>query len=175
MTLREVTLSGVFVAVGLAIPMLFHMVGLGAAFLPMFLPILAVGLLQPPLPAALVGLTTPVVSALLTGMPPLMPPIAVAMAFEGATLGALSSLLYRRLEWNIYLAAAMAVLAERLVMVMATMLWAPWFGLPGRLAAVGMLAQGLPGVGLLVLAVPSLVRKLKIGCRRQNGTERAYA
>ena len=45
-------------------------------------------------------------------------------------------------------------------MVLATMVLAPLFGLPARLAALGMLARGLPGVVLLVVGVPLLVRHL---------------
>ena len=158
--LREVTWSGVFIALGLAVPVVFHAVGLGATFLPMFLPVLAAGLLLRPLPAAAVGLITPPLSSLLTGMPPMMPPVALVMAMEGAVLGGLAATLQRRASWNIHLTAAVAVLAERLVMVASTMLLAPLFGLPGRLAAFGLLATGLPGVALLVVAVPLLVRQL---------------
>jgi hypothetical protein len=166
MALREVVWSALFIALGLTIPVLFHTVGLGAAFLPMFLPILAAGLLLRSVPAALIGLVTPPLSALLTGMPPLMPPVAFVMAVEGVILGALSSFLYRRLQWNIFLTAAAAVLVQRTVMILLTIVLAPLFGLPGPLAALGLLAQGLPGVSLLIFAVPLLIRYLEKTGRR---------
>jgi len=166
MTLREIVWSALFIALGLTIPVLFHTVGLGAAFLPMFLPILTAGLLLRPVPAGLVGLVTPPLSALLTGMPPLMPPVAFIMAVEGAILGTLSSFLYRRLQWNVFLAATSAVIVQRTVMVLLTMVLAPLFGLPGPLAALGWLVQGLPGVSLLIFAVPFLIRYLENTVRR---------
>ena len=169
LTLREIVWSALCIALGLAMPAVFHAVGLGTAFLPMFLPVMAAGLLLRPLPAGLVGAATPMTAALLLGMPPLMPPVALVMAVEGVVLGAVASLLYRRLKWSIFGAAAAAVLGERVVMVLLTMALAPLFGLPGRLAAVGLLAQGLPGVGLLILAVPLLVRRLEAVARRRNG------
>ena len=169
LTLREIAWSALCIALGLAVPVVFHGLGLGATFLPMMLPILAAGLLLRPLPAGLVGAVTPPISALLTGMPPLMPPVALVMAVEGLVLGVVSSVLYRRLQWNIFGAAAAAVLGERLAMLLLTMALAPLFGLPGRLAAFGMLAQGLPGVGLLVLAVPFLVRRLEVAAGRRYG------
>lgn len=167
MSLREITWGAVGIALGLVVPVLFHALGLGPVFLPMFLPLLAVGLLMGPLVAGLVGFATPLLSAMLTGMPPLAPPVAIAMAVEGAALGILASWLYRIRHWNIYLAAAVAVLAQRTAMVGMAMALAPLFGLPGRLAALGMLLEGLPGVALLILAVPLLVRYLERAIRRQ--------
>lgn len=159
--LRELTWSAVCIALGLAIPVGFHAVGLGPTFLPMFLPILAAGLLLRPMVAGLVGLITPPVSAFLTGMPPLMPPVAGVMAVEGLVLAGLAAVLYRNRGWSIYLAAAVAVLAERVVMVLLTMLLAPLFGLPARWAALALFARGVPGVFLLVVAVPLVVRQLE--------------
>jgi hypothetical protein len=168
LSLREIAASALFVALGLAVPVAFHAVGLGAPFLPMFLPVLAAGLWLRPLVAGLAGLATPLVSALLTGMPPLMPPVALVMAAEGIALGGLASFLYRRLRWNIFAAAAAGVLAERLIAVLLIGLLAPLFGLPGRLAALGLLAEGLPGVGLLVVAVPLLVQQLERAMQRRG-------
>ena len=161
MTPREIALSALFIALGLAIPVLFHAVGLGSTFLPMFLPILAAGLMMRPFVAALVGIVTPLLSALLTGMPPLAPPIAPIMSAEGLVLGVLSSVCYRRLGWHIHLSALAAVCVQRLVMASLMALLAPFFGIPSALAAFGALLKGIPGVGLLVIAVPFLVRRLE--------------
>ena len=175
MALRDITLGSVFIALGLAIPVLFHAVGMGSTFLPMFLPILAAGLLLPWRPAGVVGVVTPLMSSLLTGMPPMAPPIAAVMALEGAVLATLSSCLYRRLTWPIHLATITAVLAQRLAMALATLVWAPWFGLPGPLTALGSLARGLPGVVLLVIVVPVLVRSAEALDRRRYGPSQTPA
>ncbi|UCH97132.1 MAG: ECF transporter S component, partial [Candidatus Aminicenantes bacterium] len=66
----DLLLGGLFMALALVFPMVFHAVGLGSAFLPMFYPIAAAGFLVA-LPVALVvGTMSPLVSALITGMPP---------------------------------------------------------------------------------------------------------
>lgn len=160
-TPREIALSALFIALGLAVPVLFHAVGLGSTFLPMFLPILAAGLMQRAAVAGLIGLVTPMLSALLTGMPPLAPPIAFIMATEGLVLGTVSAICYRRMGWHILASAFAAVCLQRLVMACLMALLAPAFGIPAAVAAFGALVKGLPGVGLLVIAVPLLVKRLE--------------
>lgn len=161
MTAREIAQSALFVAMGLTVPMLFHAAGLGSAFLPMFLPVLAAGLMLRPALGGMVGFLTPLASALLTGMPPLAPPIAPVMAVEGLALGGLSGWLYRGRGWNICLASAVAVAVERLLMALLRAAMAPLFGLPGPLAAFGSLVNGLPGTALLIGLVPALARRVE--------------
>ena len=161
MTPREISLSALFIALGLAVPVLFHAVGLGSTFLPMFLPILAAGLMMRPFLAGLIGMLTPMLSALLTGMPPLAPPIAPIMSAEGLVLGAMASICYLRLGCHIYLSAVAAVCLQRLVMASLMALLAPYFGIPPALAAFGALLKGIPGVALLIVAVPFLVKRLE--------------
>ncbi|MGB9619107.1 MAG: ECF transporter S component, partial [Armatimonadota bacterium] len=69
---RDLALGGLFGATGVALPIVFHAVGLGKAFLPMHLPVLVCGLLISPTVAFAVGVVTPLVSSVLTGMPPLV-------------------------------------------------------------------------------------------------------
>jgi hypothetical protein len=92
---RDMVLGGLFGALGIVVPMLFHAVGLGKVFLPMYLPILALGLMVSWEVALIVGCATPLLSAVLTGMPPLAPPIAALMATELACLAAVASLARR--------------------------------------------------------------------------------
>ncbi len=172
LTLREVTWSAVCIGLGLAAPIAFHAVGLGSTFLPMFLPILAAGFLLRPVPAGLTGALTPPLSALLTGMPPLMPPVALVMAAEGLVLGGLTAVLRRCRRWNAHVVAGVAVLAARLVLVLATMALAPLFGLPARWSALGLVLQGLPGVALLIGGVPLLVAHLPPSLLTSHGQPR---
>jgi hypothetical protein len=62
------------------------------------------------------------------------------------------------IKWNVYAVAITAVVSQRFVMVLLTAWLAPLFGLPGPLAAFGLLLQGLPGVILLVILVPTLIK-----------------
>jgi hypothetical protein len=60
--LKDVSFAAVFGAVALALPTLFHAVGLGSAFLPMFLPLAAAGFLLPFRVAAPLAVIVPAVS-----------------------------------------------------------------------------------------------------------------
>src|SRR6056297_3524954 len=81
---KEIVLSGLFIALGLLVPMLFHAVGgAGPVFLPMHLPVLVGGFILSPKFAVLVGLSTPLLSSVLTGMPVLMPMAPIMMAELG--------------------------------------------------------------------------------------------
>ena len=66
------TLTGtaLLIALGVALPLVFHAVPLGGRiFLPMHLPTFVAGLILGPLSGLVVGVGSPVVSSLLTGMP----------------------------------------------------------------------------------------------------------
>ncbi|HID06761.1 MAG TPA: hypothetical protein EYP10_06395, partial [Armatimonadetes bacterium] len=52
---REIVLAGLFSALGVLLPILFHIVGLGKTFLPMHLPILTLGFLASPATVAAAG------------------------------------------------------------------------------------------------------------------------
>ena len=71
---KQITLTSLFIALCVIVPFLFHLVGLGAIFLPMFLPILLAGFLIEFRFALLVGLLGPLTSSLTTGMPPFFRP-----------------------------------------------------------------------------------------------------
>ena len=127
---RQRVLAGLMGALAIALPQVFHLVGLGSTFLPMHIPVLLAGFVVRPGLAATVGLLAPVVSMLVTGMPPApMVPLLVA---ELAALGAAASLLHERL------------------------------GFPPQLrSAAAVLALGLPGVGLQLVAVPAGLRLMR--------------
>ncbi len=159
--LRILVTSGALGALALLLPVAFHAVGLGSKFLPMLLPLLLNGFLVPPGWAATVGLLVPWVSTLATGMPPLYPPVVAVVSAEGAVLGGVAGLLYRRLGTGLWVALVTAVLAGRLTAWASSYVLAKWFGLPAALASVAMLVQGLPGVALQMAVVPFVVRVLE--------------
>jgi len=68
---KFLTLTALLIAVGVLLPMVFHILSFGGPmFLPMHIPVLVAGFLLPWQFAALVGITTPLLSFFLTGMPP---------------------------------------------------------------------------------------------------------
>jgi len=157
---KDVVLGGLFLALALVIPMLFHAVGLGSAFLPMFFPIIAAGLLTAPLVALAVGAVSPLLSALLTGMPPFFPPIAFIMMAEGLVLAGIPALLYQKYRLNMYLTLVITLAADRFVLFLAVIGISKWLELPEKILGWASLIRGLPGIALIILIIPPLVKKL---------------
>ncbi len=154
-------LGGLFLALALVIPILFHAVGLGSAFLPMFFPIIVAGFLIAPAVALVVGITSPLFSALLTGMPPIFPPIAFVMMAEGLVLAGIPSLLYQKFRFNTYLTLVITLALDRAVLFLAVVMVSMWLDLPENVLGWASLIRGLPGIVLILLIIPPLVEKLK--------------
>ncbi|MGC9316970.1 MAG: ECF transporter S component [Armatimonadota bacterium] len=167
---RELSLGGLFIALGVIIPMAVHAVGggrIGPVLLPMYLPVLVCAMLVSPAIAAGVGLLTPLLSSGLTGMPPVLPTLPV-MVVELVTMSVIASLLYRRLQLHVLAATILALLGGRVVLgltvalavnllpagLLASIPEAMRQPLPYVLAAT---ATAVPGLILQLVAVPALV------------------
>lgn len=154
---RTVTFSGLFIALGVLLPMLFHSVGLGPLFLPMFWPVAAAGFFLNPAGALFVGICTPLLSLLLTGMPPV--PIVYKMVLELAVLGVTVSVVRTRLKFPGLSALLIAIITAELVGIAGSALLAPLLGLPPALYALGGLVRSLPGIALMIILLPLLLRR----------------
>ncbi|MBN1938742.1 MAG: hypothetical protein JW843_04090 [Candidatus Aminicenantes bacterium] len=160
--LRDVSLASVLGAAALALPILFHALGLGAAFLPMFLPLSAAGFLLPFRVAVPLAVIVPAISFALTGMPPMtIPPTGPIMMLELSFLMAANRILHHRLKLNVFLAAAVATLAERAFYLGLVYLAATVLRLPRVVFSLGSLVKSLPGTVLLVTAVPAVVTAIR--------------
>jgi len=153
---RDLTLTALFLALGILFPMMFHMFGLGSAFLPMHIPVLLCGLIVGWKYGAACGLIVPVLSSVMTGMPPLFP-TAVAMMFELCAYGLLTGLFYRKT--NVYFSLIGAMLGGRLISGAAN---AILLGATG--ASYGFMAfitasfvTSLPGIIIQLIFVPLVV------------------
>ncbi len=155
---RITTLGGMFVSLGISIPLLFHGLGLGALLLPMFWPIAVCGFYLAPGAAVLVGIFTPVLSSLLTGMPP--PPILYKMILELALLGWIVSLTRNRYAAGYFVPLLIGLTAALLGGLAGAVLLAPILGLPAAFYSLANLLSSLPGVALMLIALPLLLRKL---------------
>jgi hypothetical protein len=171
---RELSLGGLFIALGIVIPIGFHALGggrLGPIFLPMYLPVLVCGMLVSPGTAAAVGLLTPVLSSALTGMPPVLPLLPL-MAAELAAMGAVASVLHRRLGLPALPATPLTLVVGRAVLGLAVALAVNL--LPAELPPpmrtpllylIGATVTALPGLALQMLAVPMVVALVERGPR----------
>jgi hypothetical protein len=156
--LRAIGRAAVVAALGLVMPPVFHALHLGHVFLPMYLPVLAGAFLLPTRWAAAVGLATPLISAAVTGMPPLMPPIAVWMAAELGIMAGTAATLYRRLHGSPWLIVPIVLVLGRAIYLALVFATAEWLSLPARLLTLAALLSGWPGMVLAILVVPPSVR-----------------
>lgn len=165
---KQPVLAGLFVAIGLLLPPMFHVAGMGSAFLPMHLPVLLAGFFLAPPYATAVGAIIPFLSGILMGMPPVFP-VMPFMVVELATYGAVVSLLYQRWHLNVYLSLIGSMVAGRVMASVAVWVLATFFAakLPGPVAfASAAVVASLPGIVIQLLFIPALVLVL---ARRMQG------
>jgi hypothetical protein len=158
-SVREVVLSGLFIAIGLILPMVFHAFGAGSTFLPMHIPVLLAGFVISIPFAIAVGVLTPFLSSVLTGMPPIFP-ILPYMVFELAVYGAVASLLYRKLKLNVYISLVGSMIAGRIVSSVIVWVLATFFTakLPGPITFItGGVVSGIPGIIIQIVFIPAIV------------------
>jgi thiamine transporter ThiT len=149
-------------ALGLLLPQLFHVIGAGPVFLPMHIPVLLCGFCFGWQYGLVCGVITPLLSSILTGMPPIFP-VGLSMMFELGAYGALSGLLYRKFNLNIYIALIGSMLAGRIVSGLASTLF---YGMAGKAYGVqiflaGAFVTSIPGIILQIVIVPLLVIALE--------------
>lgn len=156
---RDLAYCGLFGAAALLLPTLFHMLQLGRAFMPMYLPLVALAFFVRPRASALTALLVPLLSGAVTGMPPFSPPIAPIMALELALTAAVIGVLRARApHWPVWAMLALALALGRVVN--AGLLYAAaWLlALPAGFVAGISLLTGWPGLALMMAVIPGLVR-----------------
>ncbi len=155
---RDLALGGMMGALALVLPIAFHALGPGAGpmFLPMYYPILALGLLASWEVALTVAILVPVLSAVLTGMPPVaMVPL---MAVELVVMAVAASLL-RSCRLHVWPSALLALIASRAVGIGMVIGILPLVGITRGLyeyIVAGTIAS-LPGLAILLTVVPAAV------------------
>ena len=163
---RNMTLSAMFIALGLILPFITGQVPMIASQLcPMHFPVLLAGFVLGGKYGLLVGIVTPLLRSVMFGMPTMMPS-AVCMAFELAAYGFVSGILYEKSSknlWAIYRSLIAAMLCGRLVWGMASLLV---YGMMGNSFAMTMFISGAfvnaaAGIVLQLIIIPLLVSYLK--------------
>ena len=167
---RQLTLSALFVAMGVVLPMVFHSIpDAGKIFLPMHLPVL-LGAMLVSWPWALgIGVLCPLLSFVVTGgaMPPVAPmPMLQIMVVELPVYALVASLVYPKLrKWNYWgaLIALVAAMAAGRVAAggMAWVLSGPMGlkipnGTPLQYIAAAIVT-GLPGIAAQLVVIPAAV------------------
>lgn len=165
---RDLILAGFLCALAIVMPVLFHAMGLGSTFLPMFIPIVIAGFLLPWPVAITVGVSAPMISTLLTGMPPLFPPLMVVMMVEGIFLTLIPACLYQKFQTNIYICLILTLLADRVLVFFLIGWMARLLKLPAKEWGFARIVQGLPGIVLILIVVPPMV--LMVSEKRKHMT-----
>lgn len=157
----DYVLAGLFLAAALVLPVFFHALGLGSAFMPMFYPLALAGFLVAPPLAMITGVAAPLVSALLTGMPPFYPPIAFIMMAEGLLFTALPHWLQKLLRLSVWLTLLIILLLDRLLLYLLMLGMSSLLHLPGWFLGWTSVLHGLPGLAVMMAILPWFIPKLR--------------
>jgi thiamine transporter ThiT len=163
---RKLTYAALFLAIALVLPFITGQIPeIGKSLSPMHIPVLLCGFLCGWPWGLAAGFIAPLLRSVIFGMPAMFPG-AVAMAFELATYGCLSGLLYKRLKRtkaNIYITLILSMIAGRIVWGIARLILA---GLSGTaftwaLFLSGAITTAIPGIILHIALIPILVMVLE--------------
>lgn len=159
---KNLTLSAMFLAMGLVLPFLTGQIPeIGSLLLPMHIPVFLCGLICGWQYGAAVGFILPLLRNVVFGMPPIL--TAVAMSFELLTYGLVVGLLYSRSRWQcvvaLYRCLILAMVAGRVVWGLVEIpllgIFAGGFTVQAFLA--GALINAIPGILLQLILIPALM------------------
>lgn len=184
-TTKKLTLSAMFMAVGMVLPILTGQIQqIGNMLLPMHLPVFLCGLICGWQYGAVVGFVLPLLRSVTFGMPPLFP-TATAMAFELAAYGLVAGLLYGRSRWQciiaLYRSLIAAMLAGRIVWgaVQIVLLGISGSSFTWQMFIAGALLNAVPGIIVQLILIPAIMVALNrtglVMFRREQPAENAAA
>ena len=163
---KKLAYAALFLALCLVLPMLTGQIPqIGSMLLPMHIPVLLCGLVCGWQYGAAVGFVAPLLRSVLFGMPP-MYPIAIAMAFELATYGAVAGFMYRKVQHTlpmIYATLVTSMVAGRLVWgaVRFVLAGLSGSGFPFSAFLSGAVLTAVPGIVAQLILIPLIVAALR--------------
>lgn len=179
-TTKNLTLSAMFMAIGMVLPILIGQIQqIGNMLLPMHIPVLLCGLICGWQYGMTVGFVLPLFRSIVFGMPMLYP-VAVAMAFELATYGLVTGLLYGCSRYKcikaLYRAMIVAMFTGRIVwgIVEVILLGIGGNAFTWKMFITGALLNAIPGIIIQLTFIPALMLVLnKTGLVQNNNKSRA--
>ena len=163
---HQLVLAALFLALAFVLPMITgHVPQIGNMLCPMHFPVLLAGfVLGGPWGLAL-GFIAPLLRSVLFGMPP-MYPIAISMAFELATYGLVSGLVWHRVKHTLpmmYAALVSAMVAGRLGWGAVRFVLAGLSGTAFPFSAFlsGALLTAVPGIIAQLILIPLILSALQ--------------
>lgn len=162
-TAKNLTLSAMFMAVGMVLPFLTgQLQQIGNMLLPMHLPVFLCGLICGWQYGAAVGFILPFLRSVTFGMPPLFP-TATSMAFELATYGLVAGFLYGHSRWQcviaLYRSLIAAMLAGRIVWGVVQIVLLGLNGNPftWQMFLTSALLKAIPGIIVQLTLIPAIM------------------
>lgn len=169
----KLTYTALFIALGIVLPQIFHLIGgpgIGAILLPMHIPVLIGAIILGPKSGVVIG-TTSVLIGFSLGMPAL--PMAAFMFFELGVYGLVAGYLGYTRRLNSYIALVGAMISGRLVslVVMQVAIQLMGIKLPPVFGTLGVFSSGIPGMLIQIIIIPLLVYTLRrfLNVNSRNG------
>jgi hypothetical protein len=155
--LKQIPLVALFAALAILFPQFFHLLGLGPAFLPMFLPVMTGSMFLSSRYVLVLAILSPLISWLLTSMPPIAPPILPVLTAELIVSGLLISILRRHSNLTVIPILIAAIVADRLMLLLLISIIAPILDISDPFFTLALLIAGIPGIILQLIVVPATV------------------
>lgn len=162
-TTKNMTLSAMFLAIGMVLPFLTGQIPqIGNMMLPMHIPVLLCGVICGWQYGAALGFILPLIRYMVFGMPVLFP-TGIAMAFEMLTYGLVIGLVYSLSRWkcivSLYRALISAMIAGRVVWAVAQMIL---LGVSGgaftmKMFLAGAFLNAVPGIIIQLVLIPAVM------------------
>ena len=170
---KHLALAGIFLAIGIIMPHLFHFAGqqAGTMFLPLFWGVVLAALMLPMKYTLCISIVLPILSNLLSGMPPI--PMLYFMLIELVVYGVVLNLFSKKM--SPFLAVAVSLLISRTVYCLAVVCAAELFHLPAPYAGLsvllGNIALSIPGIALQIVVAPLIYKLyLRVDRHETSGT-----
>lgn len=164
-SVKKLVTSGLLLALCLVLPFLTGQIPqIGSMLCPMHIPVLLCGFICGWKYGIIVGFIAPLLRYFIFGMPPM--PTCIPMAFELATYGAVSGIIYvilPRKNISIYLSLFAAMIAGRIVWGLVQLIIT---GIVGTQFSAAIFLQAaivtaLPGIIVQIILVPVIIMTLK--------------
>ncbi len=157
--------SGTFLALGIVLPMIFHLAfgaPAGKMFLPMPFVVLLASLVIGPFYGLALGFMIPLISSLITGMPAAA--ILPFITFELVCYGFLAGFCKNTLKISTFLSLIISMILGRALLGVFVSIFGKQFGLDiGALNyVITALVTGIPGIIIQVFLIPFIVYRLKV-------------
>jgi len=166
LSIKNLVLSGFFLALGLVMPFLTAQIpSIGSKLLPMHIPVLLCGFVCGWQYGLIVGFIVPLFRSILFHMPPMFP-TAAAMSFELAVYGIMTGFLYGLLpkkNASIYTTLIVSMFCGRIVWGIVSFLlygftqtaftWEIFMG--------GAFINAIPGIVIQIIIIPIIIIALK--------------